>query len=171
MRGPRKEYQGYHSSLMPDRSFAVVEAKMFSGLSNGTTRASAYNQAARNVACMAEALRRAEVSAEDIPTLGFFVLAPREQIDAGVFAGLLDKGSLKSVVEERTATYDPPKTDWFVDFFLPTLDAIRVSALAWEDVVDVIKSVDPPFGDHIETFYQHCLLFNRAERISGWRPL
>jgi hypothetical protein len=40
------------------KQFVVVEAKMFSKLSTGTKNARTYNQAARNVACMATAMRR-----------------------------------------------------------------------------------------------------------------
>ena len=38
--------------------FVVLEAKMFSKLSKGTTHAAGYDQAARTVACMAEVLKR-----------------------------------------------------------------------------------------------------------------
>jgi hypothetical protein len=48
-------------TLLPNATqFLVLEAKMFSGLSSGVTNARYYDQAARNVACMAEVLCRAE---------------------------------------------------------------------------------------------------------------
>jgi hypothetical protein len=152
-------------SLRPDaRQFVVVEAKMFSGLSKGTTRAPNYNQAARNVACIAEAVRRANVSIGDLSAIGFFVIAPREQIGAGVFSPLLNKEALKAVVEERASAYDLPKTEWYQNAFLPVLDALRVSSLAWEDVIDFIKSRDQGFGEDIGAFYGRCLKFNRFAR-------
>lgn len=150
-------------SLRSDTTqFVVIEAKMFSGLSKGTTHASTYNQAARNVACMAEVMRRANVSSGNISSLGFFVLAPQEQINGGVFSSLLEKYSLKRVVEERISVYDPPKTEWFNEWFLPTLDAMRVSATAWEDIIDFIVSADQSFGGDLRVFYNRCLTFNRS---------
>ena len=47
--------------LLPEATqFLVLEAKMFSGLSPTVNNARYYDQAARNVACMAEVLCRAE---------------------------------------------------------------------------------------------------------------
>ena len=144
------------------QQFIVVEAKMFSGLSKGTTNAPTYNQAARNVACMAELVRRANRDPSNISSKAFFVLAPREQLDAGVFSDFMDRPSLERVVEGRVANYDPPKTEWFENWFLPTLSSMRVRCLAWENVVAFIKSADRSFGDDLEIFYNRCLKFNRA---------
>ena len=146
------------------QQFIVVEAKMFSGLSKGTTHARTYNQAARNVACMAELVRRANRDPSNISSLAFFVLAPREQLEAGVFAEFMDKTSLERVVEKRVANYDPPKTEWFENWFLPTLRSMRVSCLAWETVVTFIKSADRSYGDDLEIFYNRCLKFNRGQQ-------
>lgn len=149
-------------SLQADATqFVVVEAKMFSGLSKGTTRAPRYNQAARNVACMAELVRLANRYPSEISYKGFFVLAPKEQIDAGVFIPFMDKESLERVVEERATSYDPPKGEWFNTHFLPTLQTMRIDCLAWEHVVDFIRSHDLAFGDDLATFYDRCLEFNR----------
>ncbi len=143
------------------QQFIVVEAKMFSGLSKGTTHARTYNQAARNVACMAELIRRANCDPSDISSKAFFVLAPSEQIDGGVFADFMDKSSLERVVEERVANYNEPKTEWFENWFLPTLGSMRVSCMAWETVIAFIKSEDQSCGDDLEIFYNHCIEFNR----------
>jgi len=46
----------------PYEQFIVLEAKLYSRLSGGTTRAPGYNQAARNIACMAEVVKRSGCS-------------------------------------------------------------------------------------------------------------
>ena len=143
------------------RQFIVIEAKMFSELSKGTTHAPAYNQAARNVACMAELVRRANRDPSNISSKAFFLLAPKEQLDAGVFSDFMDITSLERVVKKRVENYDSPKTDWFENWFLPTLGSMCVSCLAWETVVAFIKSADRSFGDDLEIFYNRCLEFNR----------
>jgi hypothetical protein len=56
--------------------FVVIEAKMFSNLSRGTKNAPEYNQAARNVACMAFTIARSEIEVSDLESVGFFVIAP-----------------------------------------------------------------------------------------------
>ncbi len=143
------------------RQLIVVEAKMFSGLSKGTTHAPAYNQAARNVACIANLVNPEGRVPSGMPSTAFFVLAPREQIDAGVFAEFMDKASLERVVRERAEKYDPSKIDRLETWFLPALNAMRVDCLAWEDVVAFITSADRPFGADLEAFYNRCLKYNR----------
>lgn len=150
------------------QQFIVVEAKMFSGLSKGTTHASKYNQAARNVACMAELLRRAKRDPSDISSMAFFVIAPQEQLDAGIFANFMDKTSLERVVEARVENYDEPKTEWFENWFLPTFGSMRVDCLAWESVVEFIKSADQTFGYDLKIFYDRCLEFNRAQQTGAF---
>src|SRR5262249_51109438 len=70
-----------NAALAKDASQLIVtEAKLFSPLSAGVTHARAFDQAARNVACIAEMLCRAGQQPARFSTLGFFVLAPTEQI-------------------------------------------------------------------------------------------
>jgi hypothetical protein len=149
------------------RQFIVVEAKMFSGLSKGTTNAPTYNQAARNVACMAKAAQPAMNARQNVLDMAFFVVAPKEQIDAGEFSNLVSKPSLKGAVTERATNYDPLNTEWLEKCFLPTLGSMRVDCLSWETVVAFIKSADRPFGDDLELFYDQCIEFNRKKPRSG----
>lgn len=64
----------------------VVEAKMASGLSAGTTRAPTFNQAARNVACIAHLVSSAGIDPSTFTSLGFVLLAPAARITEGAFA-------------------------------------------------------------------------------------
>ncbi len=63
--------------------FVVLEAKMFGNLSAGVKNASYFNQAARNVACIAELLKRPGRPVTEFKALGFYVLAPASQIRQG----------------------------------------------------------------------------------------
>lgn len=150
--------------LLPDATqFKVVEAKMFSKLSRGTTHAPRYNQGARNVGCIAEILRLADRVPSDMRSLGFYVLAPKEQIEQGVFKQQMTHSAIEETVKERVNNYDEPKTDWYETWFLPTLSCIDVECISWEDVVDSIFSNDPAFGESLSEFYSHCLKFNRPQ--------
>src|SRR6185437_10906832 len=68
-------------SLKPDaEQFVVVEGKLFNRLSAGVRNAPYFDQAARTVACMAEALRRAGREPEALRDLAFLVVAPRSRV-------------------------------------------------------------------------------------------
>jgi hypothetical protein len=135
----------------------VCEAKLFSPLSKGTTRAPGFDQAARNVACMAEALRRAAKPVSAWASLGFFVLAPKSQIDAGVFADEISRCSIRRKIETRISAYEPESRcrleAWMRQWVEPLVASIRLCSLAWEDLLD---APDPD----LQSFYQHCLRFN-----------
>jgi len=141
--------------------FVVVEAKMFSALSKGTTHAPKYNQAARNVACMAHIIENSRRSPSQVANKAFYVLAPKEQLKAGVFSEFVQKSSIERVVAARAANYDPPRTEWFETCFMPTLESMHIDCLAWEDVIAEIKTADSSFGSDLEIFYDRCVEFNR----------
>ena len=140
----------------------VTEAKMFSKLSSGVKNATFFNQAARNVACIAEVLRRAEAAPERMQRIGFFVVAPQSQIDGGVFSSLLQQDAIREVVAMRVAAYESEdKTRWFHESFMPTLDRIRIGEISWESLVQLISEHDPGFGTELANFYAKCLDCNQ----------
>jgi len=85
--------------------FVVLEAKIFSPLSKGTKRARDFDQAARNVACIAQALRRSGRSVDQWTSLAFCLLAPRVQIESGIFTGQLSKESMAEKIASRVSAY------------------------------------------------------------------
>jgi hypothetical protein len=147
--------------------FIVVEAKLFSLLSPRVTRAAYFDQAARNVACMAEVLSRADRSPQELPSLGFFVLAPREQVTRQIFSREMSVASIQEKVARRVSEYPVPeleaKEQWLREWFLPTLSQMEVDCLCWEDIIDTIRVQDPEFGAELSEFYAECLRFNRLQ--------
>lgn len=140
--------------------FVVTEAKMYSHLSKGTTNAPYYDQAARNVACVAWAVCQSGRSVGDFRSLGFYVLAPEEQISSGAFESQIKKSSIGKKVELRISAYseDYQKYNelkrWHSEFFIPTLDRIDIQSISWESALDVVDD------DSIHDFYAQCLRFN-----------
>jgi hypothetical protein len=67
------------------RYFIVLESKLYSGYTKGVTDAEYYDQAARNVACIAGVLRQAGRKPEPISQPGFYLLAPQNQISTRTF--------------------------------------------------------------------------------------
>lgn len=149
-------------TLLPNAmQFLVLEAKIFSGLSSGVTNARYYDQAARNVACMAEVLRRAKRIPSKVKILGFYVLAPSSQIEQGVFARALSKSLLHEKVWRRVSEYAGEKDGWFSQWFQATWKMVDIYCLSWEEVIATINKNDPTIAESIKAFYNHCLTFNR----------
>jgi hypothetical protein len=145
----------------------VTEAKLFSPLSPGVTRAAYYDQAARNVACIAEVLCRAGTPPNSLSSIGFLVLAPQEQISARVFTRELSKESIHSTISRRVSEYSSPerekKEQWFREWCLPTVQRAKIDSLAWESIVDHIRTQDSVFAIELKDFYAKCLEFNRIQ--------
>jgi hypothetical protein len=147
--------------------FIVVEAKLFSPLSPRVTHAAYFDQAARNVACMAEVLSRAGRRPQDLSSLGFFVLAPREQITRQIFSAEMSRASIDQKVKKRVSEYPTPERDakeqWLREWFLPTLSQMKVDCVCWEDIIASIRAQDAEFGSELSEFYGECLRFNRLQ--------
>ncbi len=147
----------------------VFEAKMMSRLSRGTTRAPDYDQAARNVACMAWTLHEAGVHPRDLDSTGFFVVAPREQLEReSSFRACVSAEAIAAKVESRVADFkcDPERheslKDWLVESFHPLLAKLTLECVSWEDLLTQV--VGSPDGVHaqLSEFYQRCLRYNRG---------
>jgi hypothetical protein len=141
------------------KQLIVVEAKMFSPLSGGTKHAAGFDQAARNAACMAELLFQAGIPPDRLNPLAFYVAAPGEQIENGKFTGQLDRSSVKTKVESRVKAYGGEKDKWFEEWFLPTLEMMKIGSLVWEDLVALA-------GSEYVGFYERCIRFNKPKSIA-----
>ena len=145
--------------LLPGaRQLMVIEAKMGSPLSEGTKNAAAYDQAARNVACIAHMLGAAGVRPDSFSCLSFCVVAPASQIESGTFGDLVTKASIESKVRQRVASYGGVHDAWFEDIFRPTLDRIDLKLLSWEAILDALP--DAADVDDLHRFYAQCRRFN-----------
>ena len=155
---------GYLKLSKGAEHFVVLEAKMFSKLSPGVKNAVYFNQAARNVACIAEVLNRAKRPVTEFNALGFHVLAPKIQIMQGLFNEYLTKDSLRTVVEQRVKEYEGKLNGWFSEWFLPMLENLDIKVICWEDLIAFIIERDPD-GLQLRTFYERCLEFNKHPRV------
>jgi len=145
----------------------VTEAKLFSRLSARVKNAAYFDQAARNVACIAEVLHRAQRRPEEFSSLGFLVIAPAEQIAQNLFTSELSVQSIEYKVSRRVCEYASPRREtkemWLHEWFLPTLRHIKIESLSWEQIIDHIRSIDRDFESELSDFYEHCLKFNRLQ--------
>ena len=162
LRGSRGDIE-----LLTDaRQLTVIEAKMASGLSGGTTRAKDFNQAARNVACIAHLVSSAAIPAVQMTRIGFVLLAPRARIDAGVF-GAMEKAAICEAVARRAEQFDADAVAWRQASFDTLMPSCTISALPWESVVTDIQAIDPSFGETLMDFYLKCLQHNPLRAATG----
>ena len=139
------------------KQLTVLEGKIFSRLSSGVQNAGFFDQAARNVACMAEVLSRAKVAPSDLTNLAFHVLAPMSQIESGVFGDLVTKESVRTKVKRRVAQYEGQRDEWFAQWFAPTLEHVRVGLISWEGLIGDIVAANEEYGGEVGEFYAECL--------------
>lgn len=148
-------------TLLKDaRHFVVLEAKMYSKLSAGIKNANYFNQAARNVACMAEVMKRARRPATEFSALGFYVLAPKTQIQQGIFNEHMSKDSIRNVVEKRVSEYGREREQWFTENFLPVLARLDIKTISWEELITYLVNRDPD-ARQLGAFYTRCIDFNK----------
>lgn len=139
----------------------VTEAKINSPLSGGIRNAPTYDQAARNVACITELLYRANRTPSQMTSLAFFVVAPEAQIKTGIFARKLDKAAISIAVQARAKAFSSDELGgWEDEWFIPTLEVIRIEALSWESHINHAASSDPEAFQSLLAFYERCLKYN-----------
>jgi hypothetical protein len=140
------------------QQFIVIEAKLGSALSKGVKNSPDYGQAARNAACIAHAVQVAELKPAALASLAFYVVAPAQQIQAGVFENFVTKERIRDQVKARVAQYGGVHDGWFEEGFLPTLEKMAVHLLSWESIIDQVEQHEARSG--LPAFYQQCLQFN-----------
>lgn len=146
--------------LEPDAAqFTVVEAKVGSPLSKDIRHADYFDQAARNVACMAEVIARGGQEASSFKRLDFVVLAPQYSIEKGTFSDELRGSSIEEKVRKRVDAYDGELDQWFERNFAPMMDVIELRALNWEDAIAWIRVDKPGVAEQLFEFYDLCLKF------------
>lgn len=160
--------------LSPECSqFVVCEAKVFSSLSAGTKRAPDFDQAARNVGCIAETLRRAGRRPISLyNSLGFFVFAPAKQIDDGVFSSQMTREGIRGRLLQRVKMYEAESNHaelqkWLDEWALPLVECMALSCCSWESVIDRVSVTYPEYGASLREFYMHCLKYNAGVGTTG----
>ena len=145
------------------RKFVVIEAKLDARLSTYVKNATFYNQAARNIACIAENLFVARLSPSKLDRIGFYVLVPQQKSNKENFDEFLEPERVKEIVQMRIDQYGQDLQGdlemWRDQWFLPTMKRITIEKITWEEIIESIIEKFPERTD-IDVFYQHCLKNN-----------
>lgn len=143
------------SEIRPRRNakqLMILEAKLASKLSFGTTNAPGYDQASRSVGCLAHIAGEAGISPSNLTTYGFFVISPQKRV--GDFRALVTKESIRAKVKDRVAKYGTDKRAWYNKTFLPHLEAMNVGIITWENLLTHMESNGA--GREYREFYRMC---------------
>ncbi len=134
--------------------FGIIEAKMGSNLSQGTTHAKNYNQASRNITCIAHNTR-CYSACETF----FFIAAPSEQLLKYKIQKQLDKSI--DQIEHRFLAYleDDSVTD-NMDTILYIADKMSKKVISFEEWLGAIQ--DQNAKEDLQDFYCECLKWNKV---------
>lgn len=140
------------------KQLLILEAKLSSKLSTGTTKAPGYDQAARSVGCLAHIAGEAGLSPIGFSSYGFHVIVPHKRVSD--FAALTTKDSIRSKVEDRVTAYGGEKLAWFEQTFLPHLEAMDVGIITWENLLLDMESngAERKYRDFYKTCCQYANL-------------
>ncbi len=76
------------------------------------------------------------------------------------FSEKLSRDSIQTKVEQRVAAYEGTKEQWYIEWFEPALQQIKLGLLQWEAVIAKIEEHDVAAGTAIREFYGLCLRLN-----------
>jgi hypothetical protein len=154
--------------------FIVLEGKVFSKLRKDVKNAPDYDQVARTVGCMAECLSRVGKPLDHWKSLGFYLFAPKVQIDKGIFRGAMNNDSIRNATRRRIGGYgceDLNEMQQWERLWLEPLTArLELTCVSWEKIIDDIKRQDPDTGTQIATFYDRTLEFNKTRKTAISNP-
>jgi hypothetical protein len=134
-------------------SFGIIEAKMASNLSQGTTHAENYNQGSRNLACIAFNTRNTDCD------IFFSVVAPQAKI---IHLNLEAQVQINFMIEQivsRFEMYEPgePLREYFDDT-IAKAQSCSTWVMSYEDWIDSFSNAD--VKGILNDFYQKCLFWN-----------
>ena len=138
-----------------DGVFGVIEAKMGSPLSPGTKNAPHYNQASRNLACIAFNTRTTKHE------LFLAVAAPAVKIKEHGIEAQVELQTMLDQISDRFKMYDRDSDVYALkDVVLQRAHKCRCMVISFESWIDALSSHDVHSG--LTDFQQQCYKFNRV---------
>jgi hypothetical protein len=118
---------------------------------------------------MAEVLKRAGRPLDEYEILGFFVLAPKQRIEKGIFQAQMDARHLDDAITQRVLLYtsEAPheqRREWLEQWVRPLIRKLQLRCVSWENIVERVVAEDKGFGSEFQGFYEDCLRYNGPNR-------
>ncbi|MBO6793536.1 MAG: hypothetical protein JJ895_06480 [Balneolaceae bacterium] len=136
--------------------FGIIEAKMGSPLSKGTTNAPNYNQASRNIACIAYNTRDTNINSF------FGVVAPLSTLDKHEVAEKLKSSFYARQIEDRYDMYEEENAIWESkgEVYWRVL-AMQTFMISYEEWIEAFDGKE--CHNELNEFYSQCLKWNRIK--------
>ena len=135
--------------------FGIIEAKMGSNLSQRTTHVDDYNQASRNLACIAYNT----IDKIDCETF-FTVVAPESMLIKHSINKQIQIDNLIGQIEKRYNLYpqNEPVRDQ-IDLILAKAWTCKIESVSYQDWIDKIVDIDAK--NYLQEFYDKAKKWNR----------
>jgi hypothetical protein len=65
-----------------------------------------------------------------------------------------------SAVQARSEAFSSELGEWVDEWFIPTLEVIRIEALSWESLIGATATNDSEAFQSLQAFYERCLKYN-----------
>jgi hypothetical protein len=158
------------------KQLVVVEAKMYSKYSSGTSNAKGtYNQASRIICCMCNLFKKQNMSFNNVDNLAFYTFIPNHRPKdkkyvnhISDFNEKIDKDKIGKSIEERIKLYTYNEEDnmsWFNNSLKPFINKLKIDLFYWEDIIEIITKNDKEYGTKLMTFYDKCIKYNTTPGI------
>ncbi len=136
--------------------FGIIEAKMGSNLSSGTKHVSKYNQASRNIACIAHNTYKWDCD------IFFAVVAPEKKIVDHKIESQIETKFIRQQIEDRYSLYNSDD-DVLNNYksIMKKVEQCRISTLSYEAWIDLFDTRE--VKSHLQDFYCNALKWNRIK--------
>lgn len=143
--------------LTDTKLFGIIEAKMGSNLSQGTTHAKDYNQASRNLVCIAHNT----IDKHDCKTF-FYVVAPASKLKDHEIEGQIELDVVKKQVSHRFEMHKS-ETDIYSlkEQIIEKIENCVIKAISYEEWINQFKNSSA--HNDLQNFYEKAKKWNRVK--------
>ncbi len=150
------EYEKRGKIIIQDTAnlFGIIEAKMGSNLTQGTTKVERYNQASRNVACIA--YNTLNIDCE----IFFGVVGPKTKLDKHDILNQIDPDFIYMQIEDRFNMYsDEFQRSNNMPEMLKRVRQCKTWMITYEQWIDKFKNKE--INAELSEFYNKALKYNK----------
>ncbi|MCW5521115.1 hypothetical protein J1N09_14800 [Aureitalea sp. L0-47] len=142
--------------------FGIIEAKMKSQLSKETKNAKGFNQASRNVACIAHN------TPKECKTF-FFVVLPksnrdRKKRDGTTIKDLVSKDTIERQITQRVKSHNDANQDQQIDDnLIERVKQCKLEVITYEDWIKAFNNIK--IKEELNEFYDACRFHNKVKPL------
>ncbi|WP_298327427.1 hypothetical protein [uncultured Dokdonia sp.] len=139
--------------------FGIIEAKMKSPLSRGTKNAKDFNQASRNVACIAHN------TTEECNTF-FYIVLPEskrnhKKRDGTTIIDLVNRDTIRKQITERIKSHNNTNQDQLDDNLIERAKQCKVDVFTYEEWIKAFNDIK--IKEELNEFYNNCKIHNKIK--------